>query len=156
MKTTKDKLITPAQFKALHATFHKLGMDDDARHDCIAEFTSGRTTSSKDLTMEEARLLLSRLNEDDEQMRRMLLEEARTLCRSIYYLSTEISFLNKGFPTESQEDFEMNKAKIDVWARSHSRFRKNIRQMNVGELREVKKQLEAIARREDNGNRNSK
>lgn len=149
MRTIKEKPITPQQLKALHATFHRLGMDDDARHECIYAFTSGRTESSKELTMDEARLLMSRLNEDDEQMRRMLLEEARTLCRSIYYLSTRISFLNKDFPTDTQEDFEMNKAKIDVWARRYSRFHKNIRQMNVSELREVKKQLEAIARKEN-------
>ena len=148
MRTTKDKPITPAQLKALHVTFHRIGMDDDARHECIYSFTSGRTQSSRDLTMIEACLLLSRLNEDDDQMRRLLFEEARTLCRSIYYLASRISFLNKGFPTDTPEDFEMNKAKIDVWARSRSRFRKNIRQMNVGELREVKKQLEAIARKE--------
>lgn len=148
MRTTKDKPITPAQLKALHVTFHRIGMDDDARHECIYSFTSGRTQSSRDLTMIEARLLLSRLNEDDEQMRRMLFEEARTLCRSIYYLASQISFLNKDFPSDTEEDRQMNKAKIDVWARSRSRFRKNIRQMNVGELREVKKQLEAIARKE--------
>lgn len=149
MRTIKEKPITPQQLKALHATFHRIGMDDDARHECIYAFTSGRTESSKELTMDEARLLMSRLNEDDERMRRMLIEEARTLCRSIYYLSTRISFLNKDFPTDTQEDFEMNKAKIDVWARKYSRFRKNIRQMNVSELREVKKQLEAIARKEN-------
>lgn len=149
MRTTRDKPITPQQLKALHAAFRAHGMDADARHSCIYEFTSGRTESSKELTINEARLLLSRLNEEDEQMRKMLLEEARTLCRSIYYLSTQISFLNKDFPTDTQEDFEMNKAKIDVWARKYSRFHKNIRQMNVEELRQVKKQLEAIARKEN-------
>ncbi len=149
MRTTKDNPVTPAQLKALHATFHKLGMDDDARHECIASFTSGRTASSKYLTMNEARLLLSRLNQDDEQMRKMLLEEARTLCRSIYYLASRISFLNKNYPSDTEEDREMNKAKVDIWARKYSKFRKNIRQMNVGELREVKRQLEAIARKEN-------
>lgn len=149
MRTTDNKPITPEQLKALHATFHKLGMDDDARHECIASFTSGRTASSKYLTMNEARLLLSRLNQDDEQMRKMLLEEARTLCRSIYYLASQISFLNKNYPSDTEEDREMNKAKVDIWARKYSKFRKNIRQMNVGELREVKKQLEAIARKEN-------
>lgn len=149
MRTTDNKPITPEQLKALHATFHKLGMDDDARHECIASFTSGRTASSKYLTMNEARLLLSRLNQDDEQMRKMLLEEARTLCRSIYYLASRISFLNKNYPSDTEEDREMNKAKVDIWARKYSKFRKNIRQMNVGELREVKKQLEAIARKEN-------
>lgn len=84
MRTTDNKPVTPAQLKALHVTFHKLGMDDDARHECIASFTSGRTASSKYLTMTEARLLLSRLNQDDEQVSKMMLAEARTLCRSIY------------------------------------------------------------------------
>ena len=149
MRTTDNKPVTPAQLKALHVTSHKLGMDDDARHECIASFTSGRTASSKYLTMTEARLLLSRLNQDDEQVSKMMLAEARTLCRSIYYLASQISFLNKDFPSDTEEDRQMNKAKIDVWARSRSRFRKNIRQMNVGELREVKKQLEAIARKEN-------
>ena len=132
MKTTDKKLITPAQLKALHVTFHKLGMDDDARHDCIHSFTSGRTISSKDLTMTEARLLLSRLNQDDEQVRKMMLAEARTLCRSIYFLASQISFLNKDYPSDTEEDREMNKAKVNVWARKYSRFRKNIQQMNVG------------------------
>ena len=47
MRTTKDKAISPQQMKALHATFHRIGMDDDARHDCISSFTDGRTQSSK-------------------------------------------------------------------------------------------------------------
>lgn len=156
MMTTKNKPITPPQLKALHAAFRRIGMDEDARHDCIASFTGGRTRSLKELTSDEARLLLSRLNEDDEKVRIMMWEEARTLYRSIYYLSTQISFLNKDFPTDTQEDLEMNKAKIDMWARKYSRFHKNVRQMNVGELKEVKKQLEAIARKEaksDNDNK---
>ena len=54
--------------------------------------------------MTEARLLLSRLNQDDEQVRKMMLAEARTLCRSIYYLASQISFLNKDFPSDTEED----------------------------------------------------
>lgn len=150
MKTTDKKGVTPAQLRALHVTFQKLGIDADARHEIIDIFTSGRTASSKDLTMTEARLLLSRLNEEDEKVRRMMLAEARTLCRSIYFLASQISFLNKDYPSDTEEDREMNKAKVNVWARKYSRFRKNIQQMNVGELREVKKQLEAIARKEEN------
>lgn len=151
MRTTKDKPISPQQLKALHATFSRLGVDDDARHEIIVTFTSGRTASSKYLTMNEARLLLSRLNEEDEKVRRMMLAEARALCRSINFLASQISFLNKDYPSDTEEDREMNKAKVNVWARQYSRFHKNIQQMNVGELREVKKQLEAIARKESDG-----
>lgn len=148
MKTIKDKPITAAQMKALHAAFHAHGMDDEARHDCIGDFTSGRTTSSKELTINEAQLLLSRLNEEHEKVRKMMLVQSQTLCRSINYLASQISFLNKDYPTDTDEDREMNKAKVNVWARKYSRFHKNIQQMNVAELREVKKQLEAIARKE--------
>lgn len=116
---------------------------------------SGRgIISSKELTLTEARLLLSRLNQEDEQVRKMMQAEARTLCRSINYLASQISFLNKDFPTDTEEDREMNKAKLNVWARKYSKFRKNIQQMNVGELREVKKQLEAIARKGNKENKN--
>lgn len=149
MKTMKDKPISPQQLKALHAAFNAHGMDGDARHDCIGDFTSGRTISSKELTMNEARLLLSRLNQEDEQVRKIMQAEARALCSSITYLASQISFLNKDYPTDTEEDWEMNKAKLNVWARKYSKFHKNIQQMNVGELREVKKQLEAIARKEE-------
>lgn len=67
MRTNKDKPISVQQLKALHATFHRIGMDDDARHGCIYEFTSGRTASSRELTMHEARQLLERLNLQDER-----------------------------------------------------------------------------------------
>ena len=67
MRTSKDKSISAQQLKALHATFHRIGMDDEARHGCIYEFTSGRTESSRELTMREARQLLERLNPTDDK-----------------------------------------------------------------------------------------
>ena len=32
MRTTANKPISAQQLKALHATFHRIGMDDEARH----------------------------------------------------------------------------------------------------------------------------
>ncbi len=52
MRTTANKPISAQQLKALHVTFHRIGMDDEARHGCIYEFTSGRTESSRELTMQ--------------------------------------------------------------------------------------------------------
>ena len=148
MRTTKDKPITPAQLKALHATFHRVGLDDDARHECIASFTGGRTTSSRNLTMNEARLLLSRLNEDDERTRQMMQAERRKLMRCIYALSFDISWLNQGFSSDTEEDRLMNYAKINRFCLDRTRFHKAYMKMTVAELEEVKKQLEAIARKE--------
>lgn len=96
MRTTKNKSVTSQQLKALHATFHRIGMDDDARHGCIYEFTSGRTVSSRELTMHEARLLLERLNPPDEKTRAMQLAEAKSVFRDIYRLSFMIPQLLLG------------------------------------------------------------
>lgn len=146
MKTTANKSVSPPQLKALHASFHKMGYDDDDRHDFIARFTDGRTDSTKELTFDEARLLLERLNIDRQQAAR---KEAKALCRSIYALSLQITFLNKDYASDSEADFEMNKAKINLFCRTHTKFRKNLTLMTLPELKEVKKQLEVIARKEN-------
>lgn len=153
MRTTKDKPITPQQMKALHATFHRIGMDDDARHECISAFTDGRTQSTKELTFDEARRLITSLNEDQAEKMR---EEARTLVKAIFGLSFQISFLNKGFANNTQEEFEMNKAKLNMFARSKSTSHKNVTEMYLSELKAFKKQLEAIAHREKNDPKNKK
>ena len=146
MKATANKPISPQQLKALHATFHTMGYDDDDRHDFIAQYTGGRTASTRELTFDEARNMLEQLNGKCSRQRQ---EEARALCRSIYALSMKISFLNKDFGNATREDFEMNKAKINVFCRQRTKFRKNLTVMTLDELKDVKKQLEAIARKEE-------
>lgn len=153
MRTTKDKIISPQQMKALHATFHRIGMDADARHDCISAFTDGRTQSSKELSFDEARRLLASLNEDQVEIAR---KEAKKLVKAIFGLSFQISFLNKGFANDTQEEFEMNKAKLNMFARNKSASHKNVTEMYLSELKAFKKQLEAIAHNENNKSKNKK
>ena len=43
----------------------------------------------------------------------------------------------------------MNKAKINIFCRQRTKFRKNLTAMTLPELKAVKKQLEAIARKEE-------
>lgn len=149
MKIIKDKLITPGQMKALHATFRRIGMDDEARHGCIHEFTSGRTQSSKDLTMREARQLLDRLNPMDDKAKALQQTEARNTFRDIYRLSFLIPQLNQGFTSDSEEEYQMNVAKLNLWARKYTKARKDVTRMTLWELQETKKQLEAFMRREE-------
>lgn len=150
MYTTREKTITAAQLKALHTWFSRQGWDTDRRHDFISTYTGGRTCSTRDLTLREAADLLTRLGrEQDERLRATMRHEARTLLRSIYYLSLRIPFLNQGFGDGSKEDFEINKAKLNLWARRYTKCRKEITRMSLEELRETKRQLEAIARKGD-------
>lgn len=141
----KIRKITPQQIKALHAQFRRMGFNDEDRHGFISQFTEGRTDSTAGLTKEEAGLLLTRLNREETDRLR---KEARSLVKQIFSLSFRISFLNKDFSNDTPEDFEMNKAKINQFCRNRSKFRKPITEMTLEELKEVKRQFEALARKE--------
>lgn len=147
MKTMmKERLITPQQIKALQAQFHKMGFTDEDRHGFISQFTAGRTDSTAGLTKEEAGLLLTRFNrESADRIRR----EARAVVKQIFSLSFRISCLNRNYTNDTPEDFEMNKAKINQFCRTRSKFRKNLTEMSLAELKEVKCQFEAMARKEE-------
>lgn len=153
MRTTINKPITAQQLKALHAAFRRIGMDDDARHDCISAFTEGRTQSSKDLSFDEARRLITLLNVDQAEKAR---EEAKKLVKAIFGLSFQISFLNKGFNNDTEVELKMNIAKLNVFARTKSASHKNVSEMYLSELKAFKKQLEAIAHRENNKSKNQR
>lgn len=146
MKTTmKERPVTPHQIKALQAQFYKMGFSEEDRHGFISQFTSGRTNSTAGLTKEEAALLLSRFNKESADHVR---KEARALVKQIFSLSFRISCLNRNYTNETPEDFEMNKAKINQFCRTRSKFRKNLTEMSLKELKEVKRQFEAMARKE--------
>lgn len=147
MKTTmKERPVTPQQIKALQAQFHKMGFSEEDRHGFISQFTSGRTDSTSGLTKEEAGLLLTRFNREAADRVR---KEARALVKQIFSLSFRISCLNRNYTNETPEDFEMNKAKINQFCRTRSKFRKNLTEMSLAELKEVKRQFEAMARKEE-------
>ena len=116
----KDRPITPQQVKALHAQFRKMGFDDDDRHGFISQFTEGRTDSTAGLTKEEAGLLLTRFNREEADR---IHREARKVVKQIFSLSFHISCLNKNYTNETEADFEMNKAKINQFCRTRSKFR---------------------------------
>lgn len=159
MRTTQGKPITPAQMKALHATFRSKGFDEEERHGFISQFTEGRASSTKELTFNEARLMLERMNESSarqEERRRKAQEEAKNQVKAIFHLSFEISFLNKGFTNDTEEDFEMNKAKLNMFARNKSASHNNVTEMSLPELKAFKKQLEAIAYNEKNKSKKNK
>ena len=75
--------------------------------------------------------------------------EARKVVKQIFSLSFHISCLNKNYTNETEADFEMNKAKINQFCRTRSKFRKPLTEMSLEELKEVKRQFEAMARKEE-------
>ena len=154
MRTTKDKPISPQQMKALHATFHRIGLDADARHECISRF-HGRTHAEQQksfISMKRADYWRYSTRIKWKKAR----EEAKKLVKAIFCLSFQISFLNKGYANDTREEFQMNIAKLNVFARSKSASHKNVSEMYLSELKAFKKQLEAIAHNENNKYKNKK
>lgn len=153
MNTTKNKPITPQQLKALQTCFSRMGFDAEARHEFVSQFTDGRTQSSRELTFNEARQMLEKLNGNQakqaEEKAKLTQAVARKVVGEIYGLSLKVSFLNRDFNLDTPEDFEMNKAKINVFARKSSACHKNLTAMTLEELKAFKKQLEAILHKEE-------
>lgn len=145
MKKT-ERPATSLQKTAIHTIFGRMGYDTDERHVFIRRFTDGRTESTKELSFDEARSLIELLG---GQRKKEGSEEAKRLCRCIYSLSMEISFLNKEYTSDTEDEFRMNCANISRFCRQHTRFHKPLTQMSISELKEVKKQLEAISRKEN-------
>lgn len=99
--------------------------------------------------MREAQQLMEKLNPMDDKARQIQMQEARNVFRDIYRLSFLIPQLNQGFTSDSEEEYRMNVAKLNVWARKYSKARKDVTSMKLWELQDTKKQLEAFMRREE-------
>lgn len=144
----KDQPITSAQIKALQVVFSRKGFTSDDRHDFISGYTGGRTSSTRELTMTEAAQLFRSLGGMSNQEKQERQEKARKLVGSIYKLSLQINFLNKGYDNRNPDDFEMNKAKLNKFCRERTAAHKNLTGMTLEELTATKKQLESILRKQ--------
>ena len=120
-----------------------------AERENVAQFELIPWLLGRCATLAEARQLLERLNPTDDKARAMQMAEARNVFRDIYRLSFQIPQLNQGFTSDSEEEYRMNVAKLNIWARKYSKAHKDITSMRLWELQATKKQLEAWMRREE-------
>ncbi|KAA6339747.1 hypothetical protein EZS27_012345 [termite gut metagenome] len=141
----KQLPITSQQLRALHVVFTQKGFSKEDRCDFIQNYTEGRTESSKELTLEEARNILAYFMDDKKGDNQ---EQARGIVGSIYKLSLQISCLNKGYGSEREEERRMNYAKINHFCKERTEFRKPLTGMSLEELKKVKKQFEALKGKE--------
>lgn len=142
-----SKPISPRQLQALQIAIQGIGISERQER---LEWLSGQTgrtiNSTKELTFDEAGRLLSSLNKDSsDKAKELLQKEAHSLVSQIYKLSFLIPFLNEDYSdNNTPEDVEMNKAKISVWTRKHAACHKPVSQMDVNELKAVRKQMRKI------------
>lgn len=152
----KEQLITSAQLKAMQTIFSRNGWNSEERHEFIENYTDGRTSSTKELTFSEVKALLRSFNGNEATEQRHQQKEAKELVAAINKLSYGISFLNKGFSSDNIDDRKMNYAKINLFCRNRTVFRKDLTKMSVEELKEVHKQFEALHHKENGSKRRKK
>lgn len=147
-----SKPISPRQLQILQIKLQGIGLNERReRLEWLSAQVGRNLATTKELTFGEAKHLLSSLSGGfDPKSDRMLREEARRLAGKIYACSFRISFLNRDYSgSNTPEDFEMNKAKINRWVRHYSGTGKNLTQMDVEELRKVYRVMSKIAREEE-------
>lgn len=144
----RNQPITPAQIKALQVLFSRKGFSQEDRHEFIANYTGGRTASTKELTSLEATQLFKSLGGESNKVKTLRQEKARQMVGIIYGLSLKIDFLNKDYDTDDPIEFEMNKAKLNTWCRARTAAKKDITKMSLEELEATRKQLESILRKQ--------
>lgn len=142
-----EVLATNPQKQQIHRLKRQYGWDDDTYRDLINQFSGGRTTSSKDMTKNEAKKFIRQFLNEGTVSR-----AERNIClplvKAIYAVSLEISFLNKDYASDDPDEVAMNKAKINKFVMSHGVVRKPISRQNYEELQKTLKQLKSISEKE--------
>lgn len=131
--------ITPAQIRKIQTLFTRLGFGRDDKKEIILRLTRNRASSTKDITKTEAMYLIDYLEGNDEP-KKVYKEKCLAEVKSIYRLSYEIGMCYG----ETYEDKMMNIAVINKFCRERGTVKKNIKEMDLKELRKTKKQFEAM------------
>lgn len=144
------KLTLPAtneQKQLIHRLKRQHRLDEDTYRHLIRQYSGGRTSTSAELTKEEARQMISRLLDPDGSNAQGEKRKYRLVCR-IYRLSCEISGLNAPYNVDDPVEREMNIAKLNQWLRQYGACKKPVSRQNYEELNATHRQLKARANKE--------
>ena len=140
-------LATNPQKQQIHRLKRQQGWDEETYRNLIYQFSNGRTTSSKELTKKEATSLIRKFIGTDKVKKSEWMER-KGVIEAIYALSFEIPFLNQGYESNTPEEKEMNKAKINRFVMTHGVVRIPIAKQTYEELKKTLKQFKKIASKE--------
>jgi len=135
MKTQENKPITTAQIKKIHTLLNQQGLLDE-KPTLVYSISEGRTQSTKELTVNEGKRLITFLLNDDN------VNESKCVAvfRAIYRLAWDMDIIYG----KTTDDYHMNVAKLNMFCRERGTVKKNLSQMNLTELRKTQRQFEAM------------
>lgn len=131
--------LTNAQIRKIQTLFSKLGFSSDDKKNIIRHLTLNRASSTKDLRKDEAKYLINYL-EGNNEVKQAYYDKCLKEVKSIYKLSYDIGMCYG----DTYEDKMMNIAVINKFCRERGTMKKNIKEMDLKELRKTKKQFEAM------------
>lgn len=132
------------QLRAVQAILGKISADREDRLALLGEMFQRPFTSAKELTFDEAKLILERFG--GAELKAVTVRKQQ-LKATIYHLSMRIGFLNRPFADrDTPADREMNKAKVDGWLLTHGVVKKRVADMTIAELGKTIGQMKAIAK----------
>jgi hypothetical protein len=124
--------ITPAQITKIHVLLNQLDLVSQKK-EIIYQVTEGRSTSSKDLSIDEARTLINNLEGYNPN------ERVKGAIFSLAY-KAELIY------GDSVADKRMNTAKLNAWIKERGAVKKYLNEMTYSELVKVQRQFEAIVK----------
>ena len=127
------KKATTAQLQKLHIMLHQLGLNNE-KQNLVYSISKGRTVSSKELTLAEAKLLIESLVTDDpnERMR-----------KKVFALAYEAGIIWG----DTFEDKKMNAAKLNLFLQERGTVKKLLNKMTSAELTKVVTQFSQMLKR---------
>lgn len=130
------------QLRAVQAILGKIASDREDRLALLGEMFQRPIASTKELTFNEAKLILERFGGNELKA---VTVRKQQLKATIYHLSMRIGFLNRPFADrDTPADREMNKAKVDGWLITHGVVKKRVADMTIAELGKTIGQMKAI------------
>jgi len=132
---SNKKPVTPAQIKKIHVLLRENGLIDQ-KENMLYSISDGRTTSTKELTCNEAKRLIAFLMDDQAEIQ----NKQKVLVKAIWHLAWDMGIIYG----ETDDDYEMNKAKLNMFCRQRGTVKKNLTEQNLVELRKTHRQFEAM------------
>lgn len=124
-------MITSGQIKKVHTLLSKSGLMDQKRS-LIEAVTNGRTTSSKQMTFDEAVSLINYLSNDSDATYRMRMK--------VFFYAYEIGICEHGDVTERK----INAAALDAYLVKNSYLHKRLNEYSSAELPKLVNQMAMI------------
>lgn len=135
MKMQANNPVTTAQIKKIHVLLRQKGLMDE-KATMASSISDGRTQSTKELSRDEAKRLITFLMDENAEIRL----KTKNIYLAIWGLAWNMGIIYG----ETDEDHQMNKAKLNLSCRVRGSVKKNLTEMNLPELQKTHRQFEAM------------